>query len=75
MKGVDIMLTAIIVYLIIGGIIVRWLNGTLSSIVKDETVTMKIGYYVVMIAIAPILFMYGIAKGAYEELRKNKLES
>lgn len=68
------MLTAIIVYLIIGSIIVRGLNGTLSDIVKGETLPMKISYYVWMIVIAPVLFIYGIAKGAYQEL-KNKKES
>lgn len=75
MKGVDYMLIVITVYLMIGGIIVCWLNRTLSDIVKDETLTVKTVYYVCMIVIAPILFVYGIAKGAYLELRKSKLES
>lgn len=69
------MIAAIITYLIIGGIIVRWLNRSLSEIVREETLAMKIVYYVYMIAIAPVLFMYGIAKGAYQELKKRKLES
>ncbi len=71
MKGVDIMLTAIIVYLIIGGIIVLYLRNTLADIVKDDTLAMKVIYCVWMIIIAPPLFIYGIAKGVYQEL-KNK---
>lgn len=39
------MIAAIITYLIIGGIIVRWLNRTLSDIVREETLIMKIVYY------------------------------
>ncbi|MFR5778415.1 MAG: hypothetical protein ACLUGH_08925 [Oscillospiraceae bacterium] len=69
------MIAAIITYLIIGGIIVRWLNRTLSDIVREETLIMKIVYYAYMIIIAPVLFMYGIAKGAYQELKERKSES
>lgn len=36
---------------------------------------MKIVYYAYMIIIAPVLFMYGIAKGAYQELKERKSES
>lgn len=68
------MLTAIIAYLIIGGIIVLFLRNTLADIVKDDTLAMKVIYCVWMIIIAPPLFIYGIAKGAYQEL-KNKSES
>lgn len=68
------MLTAIIVYLIIGGIITVYLRNTLGDIVKDETLAMKVLYYVLTVVIAPPLFIYGIAKGAYQEL-KNKSES
>ena len=68
------MLTAIIVYLIIGGVITLYLRNTLGDIVKDKTLTMKVLYYVWMVVIAPPLFIYGIAKGAYQEF-KNKSES
>ena len=68
------MLTAIIVYLIIGGIITVYLGNTLGNIVKDETLAMKVLYYVWTVVIAPPLFIYGIAKGAYQEF-KNKSES
>lgn len=68
------MSTAIIVYLIIGGIITVYLGNTLGDIVKDETLAMKVLYYVWMVIIAPPLFIYGIAKGAYQEF-KNKSES
>ena len=74
MKGVDIMLTAIIVYLIIGGIITLHLRNTLVDIVKDDTFAVRAIYCVWMIIIAPPLYIYGIAKGAYQEL-KNKSES
>lgn len=68
------MLTAIIVYLIIGGIITLHLRNTLVDIVKDDTLAMKVIYCVWMIIIAPPLCIYGIAKGAYQEL-KDKSES
>ena len=74
MKEADIMLTAIIVYLIIGAIIILYLRNTLSDVVKDDTLAMKVIYYALMIIIAPLLFIYGIAKGAYQEF-KNKSES
>ena len=38
------MLTAIIVYLIIGGIITVYLGNTLDDIVKDDTLSMKVLY-------------------------------
>ena len=68
------MLTAIIVYLIIGAIIILYLRNTLSDVVKDDTLAMKVIYYALMIIIAPLLFIYGFAKGFYREF-KNKLES
>ena len=68
------MLTAIIVYLIIGVIMVLYLFNDLADMVKDETLAMKVLYSVWMIVIAPPLFIYGIAKGVYQEL-KNKSES
>lgn len=68
------MLTAIIVYLIIGGIITLYLCNTLGDIAKDETLASKVIYYAWMIVLAPPLVIYGIAKAVYQEL-KNKSES
>ena len=68
------MLTAIIVYLIIGGIITLYLRNTLSDVVKDDTLAMKVIYYAWTIVIALPFFIYGIAKGVYQEF-KNKSES
>lgn len=68
------MLTAIIVYLIIGGIITVYLGNTLGNMLKDETLAMKVLYYVWTVVTAPPLFIYGIAKGVYQAL-KNKSES
>ena len=68
------MLTAIIVYVIIGGVITLYLRNTLGDIVKDKALTMKVSYYAWMIVLAPPLFIYGIAKAVYQEL-KNKSES
>ena len=68
------MLTAIIVYLIIGGIITLHLCNTLGDIAKDETLARKVIYYAWMIVLAPPLVIYGIAKAVYQEL-KNKSES
>lgn len=68
------MLTAIIVYLIIGGIIALYLCNTLGDIAEDEPLAMKVSYYAWMIVLAPPLFIYGIAKAVYQEL-KNKSES
>lgn len=68
------MLTAIIVYLIIGGIIALYLRNAFADVVKDGTFTMKVMYCVWMIVFAPPLFICGIAKGVYQEL-KNKSES
>ena len=74
MKEVDIMLIAIIVYLIIGGIITVYLGNTLGDIVKDETLAMKVLYFVLMVVIAPSLFFFFFVMGAYQEF-KNKSES
>jgi hypothetical protein len=74
MKEADIMLTVIIVYLIIGGVITLYLCNTLGDVVEDDTLAMKVIYYAWMIVIAPPLFIYGIAKGVYQEL-KHKSES
>ena len=74
MKEVDIMLTAIIVYLIIGAITVLLLRNILADVVKNENLAVKVVYYIAMIMIALPAFIYGIAKGAYQEF-KNKSES
>lgn len=68
------MLTAIIAYLIIGGIIMLSQWNTLADIAKNDTLAMKVIYYICMIVITPPVFIYGIAKGVYQEL-KNKSES
>lgn len=68
------MLTAIIVYLIIGAITVLLIRNDLTDVVKNKNLAMKVLYYVWMVVLAPPLFIYGIAKGAYQEF-KNKSES
>ena len=68
------MLTAIIVYLIIGAIIVLLLCDVLDDVVKNENLVGKAIYYIAMIVIALPVFIYGFAKGFYREF-KNKLES
>lgn len=68
------MLTAIIVYLIIGTGIVLYVGNAVSDVVKDTFLATKVTYYICMIIISPPLFLYGIAKGVYQEL-KNKSES
>ena len=69
------MATAIIVYLIVGVLIVYGTYGTLSDVVRDECLAIKIGYYTAMSIIAPAIFIYGIGKGIYQGIKKNKLES
>ena len=68
------MLTAIIVYLIIGAIIVLLFYDVLADVVKNANLAIQVIYYVWMVVIAPAVFIYGIAKGVYQEL-KNKSES
>lgn len=67
------MLTAIIVYLIIGVIIVVLCRDDLADMVKNTNLAIKVIYYIAMIAIALPMFIYGFAKGVYQEL-KNKSE-
>ena len=74
MKEVDIMLIAIIVYLIIGAIIVLLLRNALADMVKNENLAIKVIYYIAMIVIALPAIIYGFAKGFYREF-KNKSES
>ena len=68
------MLTAIIVYLIIGAIIVLLLCDVLDDVVKNENLAVKVIYYIAMIVIALPGIIYGFAKGVYQEF-KNKSES
>lgn len=68
------MLTAIIVYLIIGAIIVLLLRNVLADAVKNEDLAIKIMYYIAMIVFALPVIIYGFAKGFYQEF-KNKSES
>lgn len=68
------MLTAIIVYLIIGAITVLLLYDVLYDVVKNENLAVKVIYYIAMIVIALPGFIYGFAKGVYQEF-KNKSES
>ena len=68
------MLTAIIVYLIIGTIIVLLLRNTLADVVKNENLAIKVIYYIAMIVSALPAIIYGFAKGFYREF-KNKSES
>ena len=68
------MLTAIIVYLIIGAIIVLLLRNILADVVKNENLAIKAIYYVCMIVVALPVVICAIAKCVYQAL-KNKLES
>ena len=68
------MLTAIIVYLIIGAIIVLLLRNILADVVKNENLGGKVIYYIAMVGIALPVIIYGFAKGFYREF-KNKSES
>lgn len=68
------MLTAIIVYLIIGVIIVLLLRNILTDVVKNENLAGKIIYYIAMVVIALPVIIYNFAKAFYREF-KNKSES
>ena len=68
------MLTAIIVYLIIGAITVLLLRNVLADVVKNENLAVKVIYYIAMIMVALPGIIYGFAKGVYQEF-KNKSES
>ena len=67
------MLTAIIVYLMIGAIIVLLLRNVFADVVKNENLAIKVIYYIAMIVIALPGIIYGFAKGVYQEF-KNKSE-
>ena len=68
------MLTAIIVYLIVGAIIVLLLRNILADVVKNENLAGKVIYYIAMVVIALPVYTYNFAKGFYREF-KNKSES
>ena len=68
------MLTAIIVYLIIGAIIVLLLRNVFADVVKNENLAIKVIYYIAMIVIALPGIIYGFLKGVYQEF-KNESES
>ena len=68
------MLTAIIVYLIIGAIIVLLLYDVLYDVVKNENLAVKVIYYIAMIVIALPEIIYGCVKDLYQKF-KNKSES
>ena len=68
------MLTAIIVYLIIGAIIVLLLRNVFADVVKNENLAIKVIYYIAMIVIALPVIIYGFLKAVYQEF-KNKSES
>ena len=68
------MLTAIIVYLIIGAITVLLLRNVLADVVKNENLAVKVIYYIAMTVIALPGIIYGFAKWFYREF-KNKSES
>lgn len=69
------MLTAIIVYLIIGAIIVLLLlRNVLADMVKNENLAVKVICCIAMIVVALPGIIYGFAKGVYQEF-KNKSES
>lgn len=74
MKEADIMLTAIIVYLIIGAIITLLLRNVLADMVKNDNLAVKVICCIAMIVVALPGIIYGFAKGVYQEL-KNKSES
>ena len=68
------MLTAIIVYLIIGAIIVLLFYDVLNDAAKNKNLAVKVIYYITMIVIALPTFICGFVKSLYQEF-KNKSES
>lgn len=58
------MLIAAIVYLSIGAIVVfGFARKDLFELVKDDSLSAKIGLLVIWIIEAPVLFVYGVIKG------------
>lgn len=68
------MLTAIIVYLIVGAITVLLIRNALADALKNENLAVKVISYIAMIVIALPEIIYGFLKGVYQEF-KNKSES
>ena len=68
------MLTAIIVYVIIGAIIVLLFYDVLADAAENANLAIKIIYYIAMIVIALPALICGFVKSLYQEF-KNKLES
>lgn len=68
------MLTAIIVYLIIGAIITLLLRNVLADMVKNDNLAVKVICCIAMIVVALPGIIYGFLKGVYQEF-KNKSES
>ena len=64
------MLTAIIVYLIIGAIIVLLLRNILADVVKNENLAGKVIYYIGMVVIALPVIIYGFAKVVLSRIQK-----
>ena len=64
------MLTAIIVYLIIGAITVLLLRNVFADVVKNENLAGKVIYYIAMIVIALPVCTYNFAKAFYREYKK-----
>ena len=64
------MLTAIIVYLIIGAIIVLLLRNILADVVKNENLAVKVIYYIAMVVIALPVSIYGFCKGVLLGIQK-----
>ena len=64
------MLTAIIVYLMIGAIIVLLLRNVLADVVKNENLAGKAIYYIAMVVIALPVCTYNFAKAFYREFKK-----
>ena len=64
------MLTAIIVYLIIGAITVFLLRNVFADVVKNENLAGKVIYYIAMIVIALPVCTYNFAKAFYREYKK-----
>lgn len=75
MKGVDYMLIAITVYLMIGGIIMLWVHKELGDVVEGESLATKVGCYAFLVLVAPLCVVCGFVRAVYDTYRANKLES
>ena len=68
------MLTAIIVYLIIGAITVLLLRNVFADVVKNENLAIKVIYYIARIVVALPGIRCWIGNGVYQAL-KNESKS